>query len=164
MKSCGIHLKADLQEMFEISLLDLSLEIMNLRSKPHLPWANELTHLSTAAILKYDFQTYFLLMMLWLFHMKSSSGKWHMMARMTGNLWFGDNFVPSTWLVYGVHIGLLLEATSQYVHHTPVKPATIIWILTCDAEKCCRTSPTLVRVMACCLTVSSSYLIRLLIF
>ena len=156
-------MKADLQEMFEISLLDMSLEIINLRSQPNLPWANELTHLSLAAILKYDFQTYF---DWWCFDFSI----WNhpqvndRMALMTGNLWFGDNFVPSTWLVYGVHIGLLLEATSQYVHHTPVKPATIIWILTCDAEKCCTASPTLVQVMACCLTVSSHYLNHLPIF
>ena len=40
--SCGIHQMAMSQEMFKISILDVSLKITNLRLQPHFPGANEL--------------------------------------------------------------------------------------------------------------------------
>ena len=40
--SCGIHLRAISQEMFQSSFLDISLEITNSRLHVHLPGANDL--------------------------------------------------------------------------------------------------------------------------
>ena len=45
MRSCGFHLRAILQEMPQVCILDLSLKITNLRLQLHLPGANELTYL-----------------------------------------------------------------------------------------------------------------------
>ena len=44
MRSCGIHLRAISQERLKISMLDISLKIINLILQPHLPGNNELTH------------------------------------------------------------------------------------------------------------------------
>ena len=43
--SCGIHLKAISQEMIKISILEMSLQITNLRSQLYLPGVNELFQL-----------------------------------------------------------------------------------------------------------------------
>ena len=42
MKSCGIHLRTISQEMFKISILDMSVKLDNLRLQLHLPRANVL--------------------------------------------------------------------------------------------------------------------------
>ena len=39
--SCDIHMRAISYEMLKISILDKSMRIINLRSQPHLPGANE---------------------------------------------------------------------------------------------------------------------------
>ena len=42
MEFCGIHLKTILQAVYEISVYDISFEIIILKLRPHLPGANEL--------------------------------------------------------------------------------------------------------------------------
>ena len=41
VRSCGIHLRLITDEMLKISLLDVSLKIIDLKLQPHLPGASE---------------------------------------------------------------------------------------------------------------------------
>ena len=67
MTSCGMHLNLNLKEVLEISVIDMSLEIYDLRLQLHLLGINELTSNTYHAFYEVCPFSFFLLQVIILF-------------------------------------------------------------------------------------------------